>query len=126
MMYSRALLDYLDGYDESLAYEDFDLWVRSSKRFKYCYTNEILMAKRILGNSHGSKQYKPGSKILISTYKVCQKAFALCENNDDYRALMVRLKYEIKMAFVSLNWGVALNMLALLRQTKAKVNSSES
>jgi glycosyltransferase involved in cell wall biosynthesis len=126
MMYSRALLDYLGGYDESLAYEDFDLWVRSSKKFKYCYSNEVLMAKRMLEKSHSKQQYKPGSKILASTYKVCLKAYTLCEDKDDYQALIIRLKYEIKMAIISLNWTVAFKMDTLRRKTNVTINALKS
>jgi glycosyltransferase involved in cell wall biosynthesis len=118
MMYSKALLDYLGGYDESLAYEDFDLWVRSSKEFKYCYSNHILVAKRSIAGSHGNKQYRPGSKILKSTLRVCEKAFVLCENNQENRALLIRIKYEMKMAIVSLNWGVAWRFFRLQQKTR--------
>ena len=119
MMYSKALLDYLGGYDESLAYEDFDLWVRSSKEFKYCYSNHILVAKRSIAGSHGNKQYRPGSKILKSTLRVCEKAFVLCENNQENRALLIRIKYEMKMAIVSLNWGVAWRFFRLQQKTRS-------
>ena len=126
MMYSKPLLDYLGGYDESLAYEDFDLWVRSSKKFKYCYSNKILVAKRSIVGSHGNKQYRPGSKMLKSTFRVCEKAFALCENNQDYQALLIRIKYEMKMALLSLNWSVARNFYRLQRQALKKLSAPES
>lgn len=121
MMYSKPLLDYLGGYDESLAYEDFDLWVRSSKEFKYCYTSSLLVAKRNLIGAHSSRQYKPGSKIVKSTLQVCEKAFALCENNQDWQALLIRIKYEMKMAFFSLNWSVAWGFHKLHQQTLLKL-----
>jgi glycosyltransferase involved in cell wall biosynthesis len=119
MMYSKPLLDYLGGYDESLAYEDFDLWVRSSKEFKYCYSNNLLIAKRTLKGAYSGRQYKPGSKILKSTLRVCEKAFALCENDQEYQALIIRIKYEMKMAIVSLNWGVAWRFFLLQQKTRS-------
>ncbi len=119
MMYSKSLLDYLGGYDESLAYEDFDLWVRSSKEFKYCYTNSLLVAKRNLMGAHSGRQYKPGSKILKSTLQVCEKAFAICENSAEYQALLIRIKYEMKMSFVSLNWRVAWQFFLLQQKTQS-------
>lgn len=125
MMYSKPLLDYIGGYDETLAYEDFDLWIRSSKKFKYCYTNSLLIAKRTLKGAYSNKQYKPGSKILKSTLRVCEKAFVLCENNREYRALLIRIKYEKKMAFLSLNWSVLWGFYLLQRQIQ-KTNVLES
>ena len=126
MMYSRPMLDYLGGYDESLAYEDFDLWVRSSKKFKYCYSSHLLISKRSLVGSHGNKQYRPGSKMLKTTFRVCEKAFVLCENNQEYKALLIRIKYEMKMAFLSLNWSVAGNFYRLQQQTLKKLSAPES
>ena len=126
MMYSKPMLEYLGGYDESLAYEDFDLWVRSSKKFKYCYSKQLLIAKRSLAGSHGNKQYRPGSKMLKTTFRVCEKAFALCENNQEYEALIIRVKYEMKMAFLSLNWAVARDLYGLQRKTLKKISAPES
>lgn len=126
MMYSRALLDYLGGYDETLAYEDFDLWIRSSKNFKYCFTDQILVSKRILSRSHGGNQYRPGSKILPSTFKVCQKAYAICEDRDDFMALLTRIHYELKMSIYSLNWITALNFLKLKKKVMKRINAAES
>ena len=117
MMFSKPLLDFLGGYDESLAYEDFDLWVRSSKEFKYCYSNRLLIAKRTLKGAHSGTQYKPGSKILKSTFRVCEKAFALCENSQEYQALLIRIKYEMKMAIFSFNWVVAWRFNKLRKKT---------
>ncbi len=124
MMYSREMLDYLGGYDESLAYEDFDLWVRSAKKFKYCYTPEVLVAKRKLAGSHGHGQYRPGSAILASTLKVCKKALPLCAAQEEYQALLARIGYEMKMAFFSLNWPVALGFLRLQRQVRSAVSAA--
>ncbi len=118
MMYSKVMLDYLEGYDENLAYEDFDLWIRSSKKFRYCFSDEILVAKRILKSSHSGSQYKLGSKILASTLKVCEKAYILCGNEEDFLALDVRLNYEMKMAFYSLNWPVAIKMFKLRKRVR--------
>ncbi|MEQ8423656.1 MAG: glycosyltransferase, partial [Cyclobacteriaceae bacterium] len=40
MLIRREVLEKLQGYDESLAYEDFDFWVRSSRDFEYLYIPE--------------------------------------------------------------------------------------
>ena len=54
MMFRREVMEYLGGYAESLTYEDFDLWIRTSKKFGYCYTDKILVKKRSLKNSLSS------------------------------------------------------------------------
>jgi glycosyltransferase involved in cell wall biosynthesis len=121
MMYSKSLLDYLGGYDETLAYEDFDLWVRSAKKFKYCYTNQLLVSKRQVGGSHGKRQYRPFSNLLSSTLKVCDKAFALCEHYEEFSALLTRINYEMKMALVSFNWQIAYRFYKLRQRVLKKL-----
>ncbi len=126
MMYSRAMLDSLGGYDENLAYEDFDLLVRASRRFKFCYTPEVLAEKRIVKGSLGSTQYRPRSAMLRSTLQVCRKAYGMCQTPAEYAALQVRLRYEMKMALASLNWGVLLPMFRLYRQAGRALSAAES
>jgi glycosyltransferase involved in cell wall biosynthesis len=57
MMIKREVLEYLGGYDEELAYEDFDFWVRSSRIFRYQYSSEILVKKRIVTGSMSSSAF---------------------------------------------------------------------
>ncbi|HHL52370.1 MAG TPA: hypothetical protein ENJ39_03260 [Flammeovirgaceae bacterium] len=126
MMYSRAMLDSLGGYDENLAYEDFDLLVRASRNFKFCYTAEVLAEKRIVKGSLGSTQYRPRSAMLRSTLQVCRKAYGLCRTPTEYAALRVRLRYEMKMALASFNWGVLPGMISLYRQAGRALNVAKS
>lgn len=43
-MIRKSLLDELDGYDESLAYEDFDFWVRSAPGHVMATSRSLLFA----------------------------------------------------------------------------------
>lgn len=97
-MIKKIVFDHLNGYDESLTYEDFDLWVRASRHWKFCYTDQILVYKRTLPQSHGQQQYKKGSTQMESTYLVCVKAYHLCESKEEFTALRKRIKYELKHA----------------------------
>ena len=113
MMYKRSVLDRLNGYDESLYYEDFDFWVRSSRLFKYCYTPEVLAKKRLHNKSKSTGQYAYGSKMLDSTLQVCYKALGLCQNTDDLSALKARVNYEQRQALASLNMNTFIKYLSL-------------
>ena len=101
MMFTRAVIEALHGYDESLYYEDFDFWVRSSRTFNYCYTPRLMAQKRILASSKSATQYKLGSKMIKSTVKVCETAFALSKNKLEFEALQVRIKYEMRQALLT-------------------------
>ena len=107
MMFRREVMEYLGRYDESLAYEDFDFWIRTAKKFRYCYTDKILVKKRILKNSLSSGQYARNSLIPYSTLKVCLKAESINENEEDKIALLQRAKYEFRKSLFSGNFAPA-------------------
>lgn len=113
MMARKEVFDQLNGYDESLAYEDFDFFVRSSRNFKYCYTDKVLVHKRVLAGSLSSEQYKPGSRQLLSTFKICSKAFDLNKTREEHLALKKRIKYEMRQAILNNNYTVAAKFLNL-------------
>jgi len=114
MMIRKSVFDHLVGYDENLTYEDFDFWVRSGKITKYCYTDKILVKKRVLENSLSSNQYKRNSHMLRSTYLVCLKAEKLNNTETETKALNLRTKYEFKKAFVSRNFREAYGFSTIL------------
>ncbi len=73
MMIKREVLEELGGYDENLAYEDFDFWIRSSRNWHYAFQTESLTLVRRLEDSLSSKAYSKNDKQLHSTYLVCEK-----------------------------------------------------
>jgi glycosyltransferase involved in cell wall biosynthesis len=95
MMSRRSVFEKLNGYDESLAYEDFDFWVRSSRYFKYCYTDEVLVQRRIVSGSLSSQQYVRNSPQMRSTFKVCLKIKKLNRTNNENAAFRKRIYYEM-------------------------------
>jgi glycosyltransferase involved in cell wall biosynthesis len=117
MMIRRSVFEHLGGYDENLAYEDFDFWVRSAKVTKYCYTDQVLVKKRILKDSLSTRQYKRNSQILKSTYLVCLKAEKLNETESERKALARRVQFEFKMALLSKNYRIAYKFSEILIRT---------
>lgn len=114
MMIRREVLEKLGGYDESLTYEDFDFWVRSSILYKYAYQDEILTRKRILKDSLGSQVFMPGSGMLYSTYQVCNKAYDLNRNQADFDALAGRIRTFIRKCFYAQEFELAIKFRRLL------------
>ncbi|MFZ6013653.1 MAG: glycosyl transferase, partial [Bacteroidota bacterium] len=82
---------------ESLYYEDFDFWIRSSRKYRYCYTPEILVKKRVVKDSMYHQQFRRLSPQLQSTLKVCEKILLLNRTGDERRALNKRIGYEIRV-----------------------------
>jgi glycosyltransferase involved in cell wall biosynthesis len=116
MMTRRSVLTMLNGYDESLAYEDFDFWIRSSRHFKYFYTPEVLVKKRIVKGSLSDKQFKKGSPQQTSTYRVCEKILALNQSQEENDALRHRLRYELKHSLLRFDFALARRYYDLLNK----------
>lgn len=100
MMFKREVLEQLNGYDETLAYEDFDFWIRSARTFEYCYIPEILSAKRKVPTSLSTQFNKVNQQeMFASTLNVCKKAWWLCTSEMEQKALVKRCRYEARQAY---------------------------
>lgn len=99
----RQVIDQLGGYDETLSYEDFDLFVRASRTFKFEFLNERLMKVRKLSKSMSTRLYARGDKQLMSTYHVCLKAMKLNRDAEDSAALIRRVRYELRQSVMTEN-----------------------
>ena len=118
MLMRRATLEQLGGYDENLAYEDFDFWIRSSRNWKYAYQDEILTKIRKTSGSLSTKQYDQGDQQLLSTFEVCKKIKTLNKTEQEKTALVRRLKYEIKHATLAEKRPEAKLFIELLQEIR--------
>lgn len=99
MVVRSALLRRLNGYDESLSYEDFDFWVRASACTSFCFVDACTVMKRRTAASHSSGFYAPPPNAhLRSTLQVTHKALSLCRTGEEYRALALRTLYHWRLA----------------------------
>jgi glycosyltransferase involved in cell wall biosynthesis len=125
MMMRREVLVALGGYDETLAYEDFDFWVRSSRDFLYTYTPKPLVRRRMLKTSMASNQYKRNSLQLASTYEVCKKIEKLNRNTSEDKSLRKRILYEMRKAITvgefQLSWKYLIFLYQLIQNSKFKI-----
>lgn len=116
MLVRREVFEFLDGYDESLAYEDFDFWVRSARHFKYAYIDEALTLVRRTGGSLSTRLYRPGDRQAHSTFVVCEKAWRLNKNAAEHLALVNRLRYEMRQCALTGNRIEAGEFFGLLKK----------
>lgn len=119
MMFKREVLISMEGYDESLTYEDFDLWIRSARNFKYVYTPQVLVKKRKLKNSMSHAQRTVLSKHGWSTLEVCRKIKLLNRTDDERRALNQRIGYEIRQSLRAINLALTFRYLILWWQNRS-------
>jgi len=97
MLMRKELLDKLEGYDEALAYEDFDIWVRAARHWKFAYLDQVTFQKRKLTTSMSAQRHRHHyNEQMNSVFTVCEKAFHLCKTKADHKALYERLNYEYR------------------------------
>lgn len=101
MMMKKEVLDELGGYDESLAYEDFDFWVRSARNWSYAYQPEVLTLIRLVKGSQSQGYWGKTNPGMITTLKICRKILLMNQTEDENKALINRVKYEIRQAFLA-------------------------
>ena len=104
MMIRKSILDTLEGYDETLAYEDFDFLVRSSRITEYAHLPLVLTMQRIVKGSHSQGFTKRKNRLTPSTVKVCAKALALNETESENQALTKRLKVLLRQCVFTENF----------------------
>ena len=95
----REVLEELQGFDENLAYEDYDFWVRSSRNWKYAYSSEILMTLRKLKSGMSAQMYGSDNKMMESTFEVALKAQKLIQSESERKSLINRAAYEMRMCY---------------------------
>jgi glycosyltransferase involved in cell wall biosynthesis len=113
-MVKKSVFDELNGYDENLSYEDFDFWIRVSRKYNIEFVDAILIQKRILSNSLHASFFKSKNMHGYSTYQILKKAFNLNQNKKENQILLGRIYLEIKIAFKTANYFLGIKNIALL------------
>lgn len=119
MMIRREVLESLNGYDETLAYEDFDFWIRSARNYKYAFLDEKLTEVRKSNRSMSTGWYKQGDPQLHSTYLICLKIRQLNRSEEENESLVKRVRYELKQSVFSSNKKEARLFFKLLTELNA-------
>lgn len=125
MMVKKTVFDHLNGYDERLAYEDLDFWIRASRVYDFDFIDEILIQKRIVTNSLGTYFFKKNNskakKINHSTYLILQKALELNKTKEENKALLKRIHFEMILSFKTSYFALVLKYISL--EIKLRIQS---
>ncbi|MFV5696102.1 glycosyltransferase [Flavobacterium sp. LB3P122] len=116
-MIKKTVFDHLNGYDETLVYEDLDFWIRASRIYEFDFIDDILMQKRIVPNSLGTDFFKKkdsrAQKINHSTYLILKKAIDLNKTNEENKAILKRIHFEMILASKTSNLKLLLKYILL-------------
>jgi glycosyltransferase involved in cell wall biosynthesis len=102
-MVKKSVFDDLKGYDENLAYEDLDFWIRASRLYDFDFIDEILIQKRIstasLGTHFYLKKDPRAQKINYSTYLIIKKTIRLNKTKEEHKAILKRMHFDMILAY---------------------------
>ncbi|MEP6930035.1 MAG: glycosyltransferase [Flavobacterium sp.] len=116
-MVKKSVFNELQGYDEDLAYEDLDLWIRSSRKYEVDFIDEVLIQKRISATSLGThffiKNDLRSKKINHSTYLIIRKAIALNQSKAEHKAILKRMHYDMILAYKTADYKLLLKYILL-------------
>ncbi len=122
MIMKRSVLEELGGYDETLAYEDFDFWIRSSRLYHYAYLDECLVAKRETPHSLSTRFTRRGNnRMFESTARICQKIAWLNRSKTEDMALVHRITYEIRQSIRYGAYDASVIYLGLMKELKVNL-----
>lgn len=107
LMFRKEVIDKIGGYDENMAFEDFDFLMRASRQFLFCYSPIPLIRKRLVQGSMSEKQFKRASPQRWSTLHVCKKIARMNRTVSEHRALQERIRYEIRVSIRLLDFKLA-------------------
>lgn len=124
-MMKRSYFEEINGYDESLFYEDLDFWLRLSRISPFVFIDKPLVQKRVVRNSQSSfftkKKNDYALKINDTTYRILKKAFQMNVKKSEYKALLKRIHHEIKHNIELRNYGLLLKLVVLKIKTEYKI-----
>ena len=91
----RECYDKVGLFDESLYYEDWDMWLRISRCFSFAYLDEVSAKYRIVSTSMMQSQ---GNRMIDAGCQVCFKHLSGGEMDRETRKLAARLFYDYAIA----------------------------
>ena len=113
MLFRKSVIDHLGGYDDSLAFEDFDFLVRAARDFHFCYTPLPLVKRRLVSQSMSQKQFRSGDPQRASTLRVCEKINKMNKTIEEVEAFKKRIRYEFLLSVKLGDFSLAVKFFRL-------------
>ena len=124
-MIKTSVLRSIHGYDETLSYEDLDVWIRIARNFEVTFIDEILVQKRIVENSLGTDFFRKKSlksqKINQSTLSIFQKVYQINKTISEDRAILKRLHFDMILNYKNNNFSILIQLLWLELKFRTRI-----
>lgn len=116
-MLKRETFIALNGFDETLAFEDLDYWFRCSRSYDIVFIDEILVQKRVIQNSLGSvfrkRMNSHTNKLNHTIYLIIKKAIVMNKTKEENKELLHRIHIEMDKAVRTLNLPLLVRYIPL-------------
>ena len=126
----REVFENLEGYDETLAYEDYDFWIRAARIYHFDYIDKILVQKRVLKNSMYTflekKNNKKTNYFNYSTYLILKKVIHLNNKKVEFIAMLKRIHFEMTVAFKTRNFKLLIKYVYLELKVRSIILRNKS
>ncbi|GAB1857521.1 hypothetical protein MHTCC0001_23570 [Flavobacteriaceae bacterium MHTCC 0001] len=122
-MVKTNIFKSVGGYDETLMYEDLDLWVRVSRHYNFKYIPDVLVKKRVLSNSLSSQFLQKGKhskRLHTSTLKILKKILQLNNSKHEYKVMLKRIRFEFFNFYKAKEYYLIIQLLLVALKARIK------
>ena len=113
VMFRTEALRALGGYNERLAFEDFDIWMRMARTGPVVYVPQVVSLHRVVCGSLSTQfTRRQNPKLLRSVAVIGRKAGTMAVNNAERAAINWWLGYHSLLAIRAGMWFTARGVLA--------------
>jgi len=124
-MVKRELYDRFEGYNEHLAYEDYDFWLKAARLYNFDFIDAILVKKRELRSSLGAHRFKRFNKktryFNFSTYQIVLNALKLNQSKAENKAVLKRIHFEMLVCLRTIDPLLLLRYITLEIKIRLKI-----
>lgn len=101
LLFRKSVFDELGGYDENLAYEDYDFLIRITEKYDLAFQNIALIQYRKHSASLSTAFYqKKQNPLLSSTLIILEKVDYSARNDREKKAFEASLRYHYRQAII--------------------------
>ena len=99
VLFRTETLRKAGGYDESLSFEDFDIWMRLARNQAVCYVPAVCSLHRLhSGSASASQVHRRNHALLESVLIICQKALQMAQTPEERQAISSFARYHLRLA----------------------------
>jgi glycosyltransferase involved in cell wall biosynthesis len=100
VLFNREKLISMGGYDETLAFEDWDIWLRMARNFHIAHHPEpVIRYRKHSASLSASMVLKRNQKLLDSTHQILTRVSEWAEIKAEPKVLTAFSRYHLRLSF---------------------------